>query len=143
MKNKFTKFTLIIPALAGLLLLSSVPNFSSKANEENFWYENEDELVFDKREHDFGTISEEGGDQSTVFVLTNNTKEPVLITNVIPSCGCTSPEYTKEPIEPGKSGKVTITYDPKGRPGAFDKNITVMSTGNPDRIVISIKGVVK
>ena len=143
MKNKFVKFALVIPALAGLFLLASVPNFSTKANGENIWYETEDEITIDKTVHDFKTISESGEGVSATFTLTNNSKVPVVITNVAPSCGCTTPEWTKKPIEPGKTGKVTATFDPKGRPGPFDKQVTIITSGNPDRIIVRIKGVVE
>jgi len=143
MKRKLVKFGLVIPALAGLFLLASVPNFSTKANEKNFWYMTEDEITIDKTVHEFGTIKEDDGNVSATFIITNNSKESILITNVVRSCGCTAPAWTKEPIEPGKTGEVTATYDPRGRRGPFDKTITIITTGNPDRIVVRIKGTVE
>ena len=143
MKKKFVKFVLVIPALAGLFLLASVPHFSTKANGENYWYMTEDEITIDKTIHDFGTISESGGSVSATFIITNNTKAPILLTNVIPSCGCTSPEWTKEPIESGQTGKVVATFNPKNRQGPFDKSITITTTGNPERIVVRIKGTIE
>lgn len=142
MKRNLVKFVLVIPALAGLFLLASVPHFSTKANEKNFWYMTEDEITVDKTDHDFGTIREEDGNVSATFVITNNTKASVLITNVVRSCGCTAPAWTKEPIEPGKTGEVTATYDPKSRRGPFDKTVTIVTTGNPEKIVVRIKGIV-
>jgi len=141
-KRKFVKFVLVIPALAGLFLLASVPHFSTKANDNSFWIMTEDEITVDKTAHDFGTIKENGGNVSATFIVTNNTKAPVLITNVLRSCGCTTPDWTKAPIEPGKTGEVTATYNPKGRPGPFNKLITIMTTGNPERILVRITGVV-
>jgi len=143
MKAIFKKFTLIIPALAGLFLLASIPNFSTKANGANFWYDMEDEIIVDKTVHDFGSITEDGGTVSATFTLTNNTKAPILITNVSASCGCTVPAWTKEPIAPGKTGDVTATYNPKNRPGGFDKSVNIMTNGNPDRISVRIKGTVE
>jgi len=143
MKKKIIKFTLIIPALAGLFLLASVPNFSTKANGENFWYETEDEVLIDKTIHDFGTIGENDGSVSATFTLTNNTKATIMITNVAPSCGCTTPDWTKEPIEPGKTGQVVATFNPKGRRGPFDKTVTIVTSGNPGRFVVRIKGMVE
>ena len=143
MKKNFIKFVLIIPALAGLFLLASVPNFSTKANEKNFWFMTEDEVTVDGTVHDFGTIKEVEGNVSATFVVTNNTKASVLITNVVRSCGCTTPDWTKEPIEPGHTGEVTAVYDPKGRIGPFDKTITIITTGNPNRILVRIKGTVE
>ena len=143
MKTKFIKFTLIIPALAGLFLLASVPNFSTKASGGNFWYETEDEIIIDKTIHDFETISENGESVSATFILTNNTKTTVMITNVAPSCGCTTPDWTKEPIDAGKTGKVVATFNPKGRRGPFDKSVTITTSGNPGRFVVRIKGLVE
>jgi len=140
---KLVKFVLIVPALAGLLVLASVPNFSTKVGNGNFWYMTEDEITIDKTVHDFGSIKEDGGAVSATFIVTNNTKAPILLTNVIPSCGCTSPEWTKEPIESGKSGKVVATFNPKNRRGSFDKSITIITTGKPERFMVRIKGVVE
>ena len=143
MKKKFIKFVLILSAVAGIFLLASIPNFSTNANANNLWVMTEDEITVDKAVHDFGTIKEDGGRVSTVFTLTNNSKNAVLITYVGTSCGCTAPEWTKDPIEPGKTGEVTITYNPKGRVGAFDKTITITTNGTPDRIIVKIKGTVE
>jgi hypothetical protein len=143
MKRKVVKFALVIPALAGLFLLAGLPNFSTKAHGENYWYSTEDEITISKTIHDFGIISEKGGDVSAVFIVTNNTKAPIIITNVTTSCGCTASEWTKKPIEAGKTGKVTATYNPKNRPGSFEKTVTISTTGNPDKIIVRIKGTVK
>ena len=142
-KRKFVKFVLIIPALAGLFLLASVPHFSTKAKGENFWYMTEDEIIIDKTVHDFGTISEGGGNVSATFIITNNTKAPIILTHVATSCGCTASDWTKGPIESGKTGNVIATFNPKNRRGLFDKSITITTTGNPERFVARIKGTVE
>jgi hypothetical protein len=100
-------------------------------------------ITVDKPVHDFGTIKEADGKVSTTFVITNNTDAPVVLTNVRASCGCTSPEWTKSPIEPGKTGQVKATYDPKGRPGPFEKTVTVSTSGTPERLTMRIKGTVE
>jgi len=141
-KRTFVKLILVLPALACLLLLAGVSHSSTKANDNNFWMMTEDEITVDKTVHDFGSIKEDGGNVSATFIVTNNTKAPIVLTNVLRSCGCTTPVWTKEPIESGKTGDVTATYNPKGRPGPFDKSITIMTTGNPERIVVHIKGTV-
>ena len=144
MKKKFVKFALVIPALAGLFTLASVSNFSTKANNENFCFMTDDDgVTVDKTIHDFGTIKENDGSVSTTFTLTNNTNEAVTLINVGTSCGCTAPNWSKEPIEPGKTGEVTVTFNPKGRIGTFNKTITIITTGNPERIVVYIKGTVE
>ncbi|HBX51667.1 MAG: hypothetical protein A2W98_05760 [Bacteroidetes bacterium GWF2_33_38] len=89
--------------------------------------------------HDFGDFKEIDGKVSYDFEFTNNGKTPLIVTNVNPSCGCTTPDWTKEPIAPGKKGYVKATYDPKSRPGKFSKTITV--TTNVDKpVVLTIKG---
>ena len=143
MKRKFVKFALIILAVAGLFLLASVPQFSTKARGENFWYMTEDEITIDKTVHDFGTISEDGGNVSATFTITNNTKAPIILADVVTSCGCTSREWTKEPIEAGKTGKVVATYNPKNRRGPFEKSVTITTTSNPEKFTVQIKGTVE
>ena len=143
MKRKILALTLIITASAGLLLLASIPNFSTKANDKNFWYLTEDEITVNETVHDFGIIKESAGSVSATFIITNNTKEPVVLTRVTSSCGCTVPKWTKEPIESGKSAEVTATFNPQGRPGLFDKSISITTTGYPKQLVVRIKGTVE
>lgn len=102
-----------------------------------------DQITINEEEHDFGIVSENGGPVSTDFIVKNNMNEPILINKVRASCGCTTPKWTKEPIAPGKTGKITVTYNPQGRPGSFSKTVTIMTSGNPERIVTRIKGVVE
>jgi hypothetical protein len=144
MKTKFFyKFALIVPAFVGLSLMAYTPN-ERKANETKKESQAVEKVItVDKLVHDFGTVSENGGDISAVFVVKNNTDAPVVLTNVRASCGCTTPSWTKEPIEPGKTGEVTATYSPKGRPGPFDKSVTITTNGNPERLIVHIKGTVE
>jgi hypothetical protein len=90
--------------------------------------------------HDFGAIKEDGGKVSHAFVVKNDGTQPLVITRVIASCGCTSPEWTKEPIAPGKTGEVLVTYDPLGRPGAFAKTVSIYSNGKRGSQVLTIRG---
>ena len=78
---------------------------------------------------DFGSIKEADGKVSHTFKIDNTGDGPLVITRVIASCGCTTPEWTKEPIAPGKSGDVKITYNPANRPGAFVITISIYSNG--------------
>jgi hypothetical protein len=143
MKAKhFYKFALIIPALVGLSLMAYTPNVS-ESQELKKELQSGKVITVDRLVHDFGTIGEDAGNVSAVFVITNNTDVPIVLTNVRASCGCTTPNWTKEPIEPGKTGEVTATYSPKGRPGPFDKTITITTNGDPERLVVHIKGIVE
>lgn len=94
-------------------------------------------------EHDFGIFKEEAGRQTFNFIVTNTGDSALVILNVVPSCGCTTPEWTKSPIPPKGQGKVTAIYDPAGRPGAFNKTLTVHSNSRPEISVLTIKGEVQ
>lgn len=93
--------------------------------------------------YDFGTIKEADGKVSHTFQIKNQGDSPLVITRVIASCGCTTPEWTKEPIAPGKTGDIKVTYDPAGRPGPFTKTISVYSNGKTGSFVLTIRGEVK
>ena len=95
---------------------------------------------FVESEHDFGTISEGDGPVTYVFTLKNVGNAPLVLTRVISSCGCTTPSFSKDPIAPGKEGKVTVTYDPTGRIYPFVKTISVYSNGKKGPSVLTIRG---
>jgi hypothetical protein len=97
-------------------------------------------LSFEKTSHDFGKIKEQNGVASVVFTFTNKGDIPLVINRVHASCGCTTPTWTKEPIQPGKTGKITAAYDPKNRPGSFIKTISVFSNAGTNATVLTIKG---
>lgn len=99
-------------------------------------------VSFEESMYDFGQIGEKDGKVSHDFVFTNKSKEVISVTQVKASCGCTTPKWTKEPIGPGEKGTISATYNPSGRPGAFNKSITVtFSHGGTERI--NIRGVVE
>lgn len=97
-------------------------------------------LSFEKTTHDFGKINESDGRVTTVFTFKNEGMIPLVLTNVKASCGCTSPNWTKEPVEPGQTGNITVTYNPSGRPGRFQKSITITSNASAEPVRIYIKG---
>ena len=97
-------------------------------------------ITFNEKKHDFGVIPEKGGSVSFDFVLTNNSNTPLLINKVTTSCGCTTPSWTKTPIEPKKSGTITVSYNPDRRLGAFIKSITVYTNLNTTPIMLQISG---
>src|SRR5260221_13930486 len=80
-------------------------------------------LYFREKIHDFGDIKEEGGPAVFEFTITNRSTRPVSILSVKPSCGCTTPDWTREQIAPGGTGFVKASFDPKGRPGYFNKTL--------------------
>ena len=97
-------------------------------------------ITFEKTTHDFGQIDENGGTAKYEFVFENTGDEPLIISNARASCGCTTPEWTKTPIEPGQKGIITVGYHPKGR-GSFSKGVTVTSNVTDDpTLTLYIKG---
>lgn len=97
-------------------------------------------ISFDSNSHNYGDIKEESGIANHRFEFTNVGSEPLVINKVEPSCGCTSSDYTKSPVAPGAKGYVTAGYNPSGRPGAFNKSISVTSNGEPGLVVLRISG---
>jgi hypothetical protein len=91
-------------------------------------------------EHDFGTFSEEAGKQSFTFLVANAGDQPLVIQNIVASCGCTTPDWTRSPIAPGGEGRITAVYDPANRPGPFRKTLSVFSNSTPSPVVLSLKG---
>lgn len=97
-------------------------------------------ITFDRTTHDFGKINEADGRVTTVFTFRNEGMSPLVLSNVRASCGCTTPKWTKEPVEPGQEGQITVTYNPNGRPGHFQKTITVTSNAKEATTKLFIKG---
>ena len=98
-------------------------------------------LVFEKVLHDFGSIDYDGNG-TCEFVYKNSGKEPLILSNVQASCGCTIPEWSKEPLKKGETAVIKVKYDTK-RPGSFTKTITVTSNAKNKTEVLTIKGNVK
>ena len=99
-------------------------------------------IEFSEQEHNYGTL-QKGGDGNCEFVFTNNGNEPLILSNVKASCGCTVPTWTKEPIMPGQKGSIKVRYNTNNI-GAFTKTITVTSYAvDSPRIVLKIRGKVE
>ena len=97
-------------------------------------------LQFREESFDFGHVKENGGSAIHEFLFTNNSSRHIKILTVQASCGCTTPDWTKEPIAPGKSGFIQASFNPKGRPGYFNKSLTITTDFDPNPIVLQIKG---
>lgn len=102
----------------------------------------EEVVVFEEKVHDFGDILVSDKSVSCKFLFTNVSSTPVVVHNVVSSCGCTVPEWTREPIKPGAKGAIEVTY--KNDQGAypFNKSITAYISGINRPVVLHIKGVV-
>ncbi|MDP2890932.1 MAG: DUF1573 domain-containing protein [Bacteroidota bacterium] len=97
-------------------------------------------IAFEKLKHDYGTFKEELGVQTVSFNFKNAGPVPLIINNVQASCGCTTPEWTRQPVAPGASGLIKVSYDPKNRPGVFNKTIRVSSNAENADVVLTILG---
>lgn len=97
------------------------------------------EISFDKEVHDYGTIKQSGNGECE-FKFTNTGNAPLIISNAKGSCGCTVPDWPKQPIKPGESAVIKVKYDTK-RVGPINKTVTVESNAveNPTKI-LRIKG---
>ena len=97
-------------------------------------------VLFNKLVHDFGVIAKSDGEQSYSFEFTNKGNNPVTIRKVVSSCGCTTSDWTKEPVSPGGKGYVKVIYKLSGVT-TFNKSITVnIAGGNPEAFVLHIRG---
>lgn len=98
-------------------------------------------IEFSKDVHDYGSVKY-AADGTCTFEFKNTGTEPLIISQAQGSCGCTVPEWPKEPINPGKSGVLRVKYDTT-RPGNFSKTVTITSNAvNEPSKVVSIKGIV-
>jgi len=100
-----------------------------------------DVAKFESEAIDLGKIKQDNP-ATAVFTVTNISKEPLIIEQANPTCGCTISDYTKEPIAPGKTGTIKATYNAKNI-GAFDKHLTVKFAGVEEVKSIGIKGEVQ
>jgi len=98
-------------------------------------------MDFEAKEVDYGVI-EQDSDPYRFFNFTNTGKEPLIITYAKGSCGCTVPEYSKEPIMPGENSQIKVRYDTK-RIGRFTKTVTLTTNEGGANTVLRIKGEVK
>ncbi|MDD2387207.1 MAG: DUF1573 domain-containing protein [Bacteroidales bacterium] len=97
-------------------------------------------ISWEQTVYKFGTFKEEAGPQTATFDFTNTGNTPLYITNVRASCGCTATEYTKEPVKPGGKGFVKVTYNPRNRPGKFNKSVTVTANTENPTTLLRIEG---
>ena len=102
-------------------------------------------IQFEETVYDFGTIKD-GESVTHTYVFTNTGTAPFVISNAKGSCGCTVPKWSREPIAPGESSEIVVTFNSrgKGREGGVNQNKRVTITGNTDpaNTYLSIKGIV-
>ncbi len=94
---------------------------------------------FTEMEYDFGNINE-GKVVEHVFNFTNNGQAPLVISNITASCGCTSPEWTKTPVNPGEKGFVKVVFNSTAKSGAQAPTVTIQANTNPTVTRLRMKG---
>ncbi len=99
-------------------------------------------MAFANSAHDFGTVKQDS-ENKYVFTFTNTGKEPLLIESATGSCGCTVPEYPKEPIAPGATGQIKVEYKPGKQEGQQTKTVTVVANTEPKQTQLTIKAMVQ
>ncbi len=98
------------------------------------------QLVFEPAAWDFGAIDEQAGRVTHRFSGENRSDRPLVILDVVTSCGCTVPEFSRRPILPGERTEIAVTFDPRDRPGTFEKQLHVYSTERERIATLSIRG---
>ena len=120
--------------LLSFLVILTCLNINTKAQQKSA------SVSYATESHNFGKINEANGSVTYAFEFTNTGSEPLIISNVKASCGCTTPEWPKEPIAPGAKNVIKAIYNPEGRPGNFNKTITVTSNADVPTKVLTISG---
>lgn len=116
----------------------SVRNITEQFEEERL--KTVTSIKFDKEVYDFGTCTE-GDKVKKTIEFTNTGKLPLIIDQAYGSCGCTVPTYDKEPVQPGKKGKIEVEFNSENRAGANTKSVMIQANTNPPitTITFSIK----
>jgi hypothetical protein len=134
MKKKILSFTLLLFSSA-ILYAQDKPTLSNVGNDNP----NQAAFKFNEEEFNFGNIKQ--GDNIThEFEFTNTGKDPLIISNASGSCGCTVPEWPKEPIASGGKGVIKVTFNSAGKQGMQDKTVTLQSNAKQNPMVLHLKG---
>lgn len=141
------RITILTVIIASLLAISCKDNATSKVKKENVEQAEERDakiklggakISFDKTEHDFGTIKE-GDIVETVFLFTNTGKSELIISSAKGSCGCTVPEWPKEPILPGEKGEIKVKFNSDRKPNKQQKQVTLVTNTDGGKEILVIK----
>ncbi len=127
----------LLPILMLVLLIAAPADARKKKNSDGNAL-----IAFTTESHDFGIINGDKDFVSTEFEFINKGNAPLVISRVTADCRCTRPDYPKNPIAPGKKGKIKVSFVPQGYVGSFNKNVKVKSNGSKKIKVLKITGVV-
>jgi len=101
------------------------------------------DITFSTTTHNFGTIRADKGSVTAKYEFTNTGDTPLTIVNVTNGgCGCTKPDYPRQPIAPGKKGVIKITFNPRGRSGEFNRSVKVKVSSMKGRKTLTFNGVI-
>lgn len=129
-------------ANASETVTASTPSVQSVSNPEPAAQPKLAAMGLKEIEYDFGTIKQ-GEIVNHTFQFTNEGEIPLIITDIQTTCGCTTPQYTRTPVEPGKTGEIMVQFDSNGKTGVQDKIITVYSNVQGGSTNLRIKCVVE
>lgn len=143
------KGILILAGVFAMTVMSCKDNAAEKVKEENVEIaadrdaKNADYpvMTFTKTEHDFGTINE-GDVVEHKFAFTNTGKAPLVIVSAKGSCGCTVPEWPKDPIAPGATGEMLVKFNSNGKPNQQAKQVTITANTESGKEILKIKATV-
>jgi len=143
------KGILILAGVLAMTFVSCKDDAAKKVNEENVAEAAERDakntefpvMTFAETEFDFGTINE-GDVVEHTFTFTNTGKAPLVIVNAKGSCGCTVPEWPKEPIAPGATGSMLVKFNSNGKPNAQNKQVTITANTEAGKETLKIKAMV-
>lgn len=127
---------------AGLLFLliafAVSTGFAQNKDDESGEKDTKPTIEFEKTTHNYGEVDYKG-DGTCSFKFENTGNEPLLLTKVKASCGCTTPSWPKEPIKPGDTGSIKVKYNTRIK-GNFSKSIRVYSNAKNSPVLLRIKG---
>jgi len=143
MAMKSILFTLgLLLTMAGMISAQEIQKADKKAEKKEMSDPSPatsgPKMTFENMVMDYGEISK-GADPLRKFTFVNDGTEPLVIKSAKGSCGCTVPDYPKEPILPGETGSIDVRYDTQ-RVGQFTKTVTLTTNINDEKIVLTIKG---
>ncbi|MDY8137820.1 DUF1573 domain-containing protein [Aquimarina sp. 2201CG5-10] len=143
------KGILILAGIFAMTFVSCKDDAAKKVKEENVEIAAERDasnaefpvMTFAQKEHDFGTINE-GDVVEHKFTFTNTGKAPLVIVSAKGSCGCTVPEWPKEPIAPGATGEMLVKFNSNGKPNLQNKQVTITANTEAGKEILKIKAMV-
>lgn len=136
-----TTFLSLLFLFGGLMSIQAQtnPTVAPAGNGSTNKVDNPPVMTFKKLEYNYGKI-EQGKSVTYEFLFQNTGKSALVISNAQGSCGCTVPEWPKEPIAPGKTGKIKVTFNSAGKMGLQDKTVTLTSNNKDGNVVLHMKG---